>query len=90
MAEFSAPKGMRDFYPEDYRAREALFGAWRLDEWNPVYIAPVFTALEYLSFEALGVGDGPKRDRPVVVAVGEVRHHADAVLGFGREHHVRL
>ena len=35
---------------------KALFGAWRLDEWNPVYIAPVFTALEYLSFEALGVG----------------------------------
>ena len=35
---------------------KALFGAWRLDEWNPVYIAPVFTALEYASFEAFGVG----------------------------------
>jgi 4-amino-4-deoxy-L-arabinose transferase-like glycosyltransferase len=35
---------------------KALFGAWRLDEWNPVYVAPVFTALEYLSFEAFGVG----------------------------------
>src|SRR5688572_29232140 len=35
---------------------KALFGSWRLDEWNPVYIAPVFTALEYLSFEAFGVG----------------------------------
>jgi 4-amino-4-deoxy-L-arabinose transferase-like glycosyltransferase len=35
---------------------KALFGAWRLDNWNPVYIAPVFTALEYASFEAFGVG----------------------------------
>ncbi len=34
----------------------ALFGAWRVDDWNPVYIAPVFTALEYASFEAFGVG----------------------------------
>lgn len=35
---------------------KALFGAWRQDEWNPVYIAPVFTGLEYLSFAAFGVG----------------------------------
>ena len=35
---------------------KALFGAWRQDEWNPVFIAPVFTALEYASFEAFGVG----------------------------------
>jgi 4-amino-4-deoxy-L-arabinose transferase-like glycosyltransferase len=35
---------------------KALFGAWRLDDWNPVYVAPVFTALEYASFEAFGVG----------------------------------
>ena len=35
---------------------KALFGAWRQDEWNPVYIAPVFTALEYGSFKAFGVG----------------------------------
>src|SRR4029079_11699324 len=35
---------------------KALFGEWRLDEWNPVYIAPVFTALEYVSFAAFGVG----------------------------------
>ena len=34
----------------------ALFGAWVQDAWNPVYIAPVFTGLEYLSFEAFGVG----------------------------------
>ena len=35
---------------------KALFGAWRQDEWNPMYIAPVFTALEYASFSAFGVG----------------------------------
>jgi hypothetical protein len=35
---------------------KALFGAWRTDEWNPVFVAPVFTALEYASFAAFGVG----------------------------------
>src|SRR4051794_37299805 len=35
---------------------KALYGAWVQDQWNPVYVAPVFTGLEYLSFEALGVG----------------------------------
>ena len=35
---------------------KALFGAWRQDEWNPVFIAPVFTGLEYVSFAAFGVG----------------------------------
>jgi 4-amino-4-deoxy-L-arabinose transferase-like glycosyltransferase len=34
----------------------ALFGAWTLDAWNPMYIAPVFTGLEYLSFRSFGVG----------------------------------
>src|SRR5262249_8821613 len=35
---------------------KALYGAWVQDQWNPVYIAPVFTGLEYASFEAFGVG----------------------------------
>lgn len=35
---------------------KALFGHWRTDEWNPVFVAPVFTGLEYLSFSAFGVG----------------------------------
>src|SRR5687768_14291784 len=35
---------------------KALFGTWSLDAWNPMYIAPVFTALEYASFAAFGVG----------------------------------
>jgi 4-amino-4-deoxy-L-arabinose transferase-like glycosyltransferase len=35
---------------------KALYGAWVQDRWNPVYIAPVFTGLEYASFAAFGVG----------------------------------
>ncbi len=35
---------------------KALFGQWRLDEWNPVFVAPVFTAFEYASFSMFGVG----------------------------------
>jgi 4-amino-4-deoxy-L-arabinose transferase-like glycosyltransferase len=34
----------------------ALFGQWSLDRWNPMYLAPVFTGLEYASFAAFGVG----------------------------------
>lgn len=34
----------------------ALWGQWSLDAWNPMFIAPVFTALEYASFAAFGVG----------------------------------
>ena len=35
---------------------KALFGAWTQDLWNPMYIAPVFTGLEYVSFKVFGVG----------------------------------
>jgi len=35
---------------------KALFGSWSLDAWNPMYIAPVFTGLEYTAFKFLGVG----------------------------------
>jgi 4-amino-4-deoxy-L-arabinose transferase-like glycosyltransferase len=35
---------------------KAVFGAWTLDAWNPMYIAPVFTGLEYAAFEVFGVG----------------------------------
>jgi 4-amino-4-deoxy-L-arabinose transferase-like glycosyltransferase len=36
----------------------ALYGTWFVegDAWNPLFIAPVFTWLEYLSFAAFGVG----------------------------------
>ena len=35
---------------------KVLFGAWSLDAWNPMFVAPVFTALEYGAFELFGVG----------------------------------
>jgi 4-amino-4-deoxy-L-arabinose transferase-like glycosyltransferase len=35
---------------------KALFGEWSADAWNPLYIAPVFTGLEYVSFATFGVG----------------------------------
>jgi hypothetical protein len=34
----------------------ALWGEWRLDAWNPIFLAPVFTGLEYASFATFGVG----------------------------------
>lgn len=34
----------------------ALWGAWRVDEWNPMFVSPVFTGLEALAFAILGVG----------------------------------
>ncbi len=47
----------------------ALFGAWSLDAWNPMYIAPVFTGLEYLSFKTFGVGVRQARLVPEVLGV---------------------
>ncbi len=35
---------------------KALFGEWVTDDWNPLYIAPVFTGLEFGAFRAFGVG----------------------------------
>ena len=55
MAQFAAPRGMRDFYPEDYRAREALFGAWRqtTEHWGfETYDSPVVETLELLERKA--------------------------------------
>ena len=43
----------------------ALWDTWRTDDWNPVFIAPVFTALEYVTFEWLGVGTWQARVVPV-------------------------
>jgi 4-amino-4-deoxy-L-arabinose transferase-like glycosyltransferase len=51
---------------------KALFGAWTLDTWNPVYIAPAFTALEYASFSAFGVGVRQARLVPEVCGVWSV------------------
>jgi hypothetical protein len=43
--------------PWTHNARNrVLWGEWKTDEWNPMYLAPVFTALEYASFAVFGVG----------------------------------
>jgi hypothetical protein len=44
----------------------ALWGTWRTDAWNPVFIAPVFTFLEYVAFRELGVGTWQARVVPLV------------------------
>lgn len=45
---------------------QALWGAWRTDEWNPMFIAPVFTGLEAAAFNAFGVGTWQARVVPAV------------------------
>ena len=43
----------------------AVWGVWRTDAWNPVFVAPVFTALEYGAFTVFGVGTWQARVVPV-------------------------
>jgi 4-amino-4-deoxy-L-arabinose transferase-like glycosyltransferase len=50
----------------------ALWGQSRTDNWNPVYIAPIFTALEYGSFRAFGVGTWQARVVPVVSGLAAI------------------
>jgi 4-amino-4-deoxy-L-arabinose transferase-like glycosyltransferase len=47
----------------------ALWGAWRTDDWNPMYVAPVFTGLEYAAFATLGVGTWQARLVPMALGV---------------------
>ncbi len=47
----------------------ALFGEWTLDQWNPMYVTPVLTGLEYLSFSTLGVGLRQARLVPELLGV---------------------
>jgi 4-amino-4-deoxy-L-arabinose transferase-like glycosyltransferase len=35
---------------------KVLWGDWRQDEWNPMYVSPVFTGLEFIGFSLFGVG----------------------------------
>jgi 4-amino-4-deoxy-L-arabinose transferase-like glycosyltransferase len=44
----------------------ALWGVWRTDAWNPMFLAPVFTAAETAAFEVFGVGTWQARSVPVV------------------------
>jgi len=62
---------------------KALFGAWRQDEWNPMYIAPVFTGFEYLSFAAFGVGVRQARLVSEIAGVGSVLLLACGVRRIG-------
>jgi len=48
---------------------QALWGVWKTDQWNPVYVAPVFTGLEYIAFATLGVGTWQARTVPVASGV---------------------
>ena len=48
---------------------KALFGRWAEDRWNPMFIAPVFTGLEYVSFKAFGVGVRQARLAPEALGV---------------------
>jgi len=50
----------------------ALWGEVRTDNWNPVYIAPVFTLLEYGSFRLFGVGTWQARVVPVASGLAAV------------------
>jgi 4-amino-4-deoxy-L-arabinose transferase-like glycosyltransferase len=47
----------------------ALWGTWRTDEWNPMYLTPVFTALEYGAFRTFGVGTWQARVVPVISGI---------------------
>ena len=59
--------------PWTHNARnKALWDVWQTDNWNPVYIAPVFTALEYGAFEAFGVGTWQARTVPVGSGIAAV------------------
>ncbi len=51
---------------------KALWGVWRTDAWNPVFVAPVFTALEYVAFEAVGVGTWQARIVPALSGIAAV------------------
>jgi hypothetical protein len=51
---------------------KVLFGAWSQDAWNPMYVAPVFTGLEYAAFEAFGVGVRQARLVPALAGIASV------------------
>ena len=56
----------------------ALWGVWKTDNWNPLYVAPVFTGLEYAAFATLGVGTWQARTVPAMLGVVAV-----LALGLG-------
>jgi 4-amino-4-deoxy-L-arabinose transferase-like glycosyltransferase len=50
----------------------ALWGEWRTDAWNPLFVAPVFTALEYGAFSAFGVGTWQARTVPAASGLAAI------------------
>ncbi len=52
---------------------KVLFGTWKIEEdpwlWNSMYISPIFTYLEYLSFKSLGVSTITMRLVPALMGV---------------------
>lgn len=61
----------------------ALWGTWRTDEWNPVFIAPVFTALEYAAFGTFGVGTWQARTVPLASGLLAIAALAGGLLAIG-------
>jgi len=58
--------------PYIHNARnKILFGSWELEKdlWNPLYISPVFTYLEYAAFVNLGFGTFAMRIVPALLAL---------------------
>ena len=43
----------------------AMWGHWRTDNWNPVFVTPVFTGMEYAAFRLFGVGTWQARTVPL-------------------------
>jgi len=61
----------------------ALWGTWRTDAWNPVFVAPVFPALEYVAFLQFGVGTWQARLVPVASGLFAVAALAMGVWAAG-------
>lgn len=64
-----------------------LWGTWTTDDWNPVYVAPVFTAFEYAAFRTFGVGTWQARTIPAlsgVIAIAAIMIGLAAVTGNRR------
>jgi 4-amino-4-deoxy-L-arabinose transferase-like glycosyltransferase len=62
---------------------KALWGVWTQDAWNPMYIAPVFSGLEYLAFKAFGVGLRQARLMPEILGILSVLVMALGVARLG-------
>ena len=60
-----------------------LWGTWRTDKWNPMFIAPVFTALEAGAFGLFGVGTWQARTVPAVSGLAAIALLAAGLATLG-------